>query len=92
MNKETKGTVVSVRRQWWLKVNTKPVRLHMMDGATFPHIMKVTYTVGGKQYAKRKWIHAGCTVPLIGSAVTVVYSKSKPSRAKIIYNGEGRLI
>jgi len=56
VDKETKGTVVSVAKQWWLKINTKPVRLHPLDGAIFPHIIKVSYTVDGVEYTKRKWI------------------------------------
>ena len=43
MDQKTVGTVVSVKKQWWLKVNTKPVRMHALDGATFPHIIKVSY-------------------------------------------------
>ena len=30
MEKETTGTVISVTKQWWLKVNRKPVRTHAM--------------------------------------------------------------
>ena len=41
MGKETIGTVLSVAKQWWLKVNTKPIRIGTLDGATFPHIIKV---------------------------------------------------
>ena len=37
MDKETIGTVLSVAKQWWLKVNTKPVRMSALDGAAFPH-------------------------------------------------------
>ena len=37
MDKETIGTVISVKKKWWLKVNAKRVRLHAMDGAIFPH-------------------------------------------------------
>ena len=44
MYKEAAGTVISVKKQWWLKVNAKRVRLHAMDGAMFPHIVKVEYT------------------------------------------------
>lgn len=84
MNKETTGKVISVSRQWWLKVNTKAVRLHALDGATFPHIIKVSYTVDGTEYVKRKWIHASEPVPAVGSLVKLVYSESKPSRADII--------
>ena len=31
MEKETMGTVISVTKQWWLKVNRKPVRTHAME-------------------------------------------------------------
>ena len=68
---QTTGTVISVKKQWWLKVNTKPIRMHMLDGATFPHIIKVQYEVGGIPYIKRKWIGAGRPVPALGAALTV---------------------
>lgn len=84
MKKETTGTVVSAARQWWLKINTKPVRMHSMDGAIFPYIIKVKYTVDGKEYTKGKWIGAGKPVPSVGSCVTVCYCKNKPSKAKVL--------
>ena len=83
MTLKTVGTVVTVAKQWWLKVNTKAVRVHPLDGATFPHIIKVRYTVGGKDYFKRKWIGPGKPVPAVGSTVTVLYSPEKPSKAKV---------
>ena len=54
MEKETMGTVISVIKQWWLKVNRKPARVHAMDGAAFPHTIKVKYTIDGKEYICRK--------------------------------------
>ena len=30
-----------------------------MDGAAFPHIIKVKYTIGVKDYTPAKWIGAG---------------------------------
>ena len=83
MEQETKGVVISAAKQWWLKVNTKPVRMHAMDGATFPHIITVTYSVGGNGYAKRKWIRAGRPVPPVGSAVRVLYREENPAKARI---------
>ena len=85
MNRETKGRVLSVAKQWWLKVNTKPVRMHALDGAVFPHIIKVQYTVEGKAYTKRKWISAGEPVPVVGQSVRVVYDESKPQKAKVFF-------
>jgi hypothetical protein len=82
----TTGTVISVARQWWLKVNTKPVRLHAMDGATFPHIIKVQYTVAGRVYFKRKWISAGKPVPYPGEPVTVLFNGKNPKKAQILWN------
>ena len=84
MDKETIGTVLSVAKQWWLKVNTKPVRMGALDGATFPLIIKVQYVVDGKIYTKRKWIGAGKAVPDIGSQLTVLYCSNKPTKAKIL--------
>ena len=82
--REAMGTVVSVAKQWWLKVNTKPIRTGPLDGAAFPHIIKVSYTVDGFEYSKRKWVGAGSPVPGIGTGVKVIYDAEKPSKAKII--------
>ena len=84
MEKETVGTVIKVSKQWWLKVNTKPIRTHSLDGATFPYIIKVTYTVDGTDYIKRKWIHAGDAAPELNSSVKVVYCEEKPRKARIL--------
>jgi len=83
MEKETMGTVISVAKQWWLKVNRKPVRMHALDGATFPHIIKVKYVVDGKDYTCRKWVNAGVGVPNVGTSVKVLYREDKPSKAKV---------
>jgi hypothetical protein len=85
MKKETQGQVISVSRQWWLKVNTKAVRLGPMDGAVFPHIIKVSYAVNGREYTKRKWIGAGKPVPMAESTVKVLYDVDHPAKAEIIF-------
>jgi hypothetical protein len=84
MGEETTGTVRSVATQWWFKVNTKPIRMGALDGATFPHIIKVQYVVDENTYTKRKWIGAGKAVPAVGSKLTVLYCSNKPSKAKIL--------
>lgn len=86
MYQETTGVVISVKKQWWLKINTKPFRMHSLDGATFPCIIKVKYTVDGKEYTKRKWLNAGIPAPQIGRAVTVIYPLNNPKKAKIYYD------
>ncbi len=82
---ETTGTVVSAKRQWWLKVNRKPFRSNMFDGAEFPYIIMVSYTVNGQAYRKRKWIPAGKPVPVVGSSATVFYEENNPKKANIFY-------
>ena len=84
MIQETTGTVISVATQWWLKINTKPIRMHAMDGATFPHILKVRYTVDGITYIKRKWLGADRPVPTVGSTRTVLCRAEKPQKARIL--------
>ena len=84
MISETTGVVISVKKQWWFKVNTKALRRHAFDGAIFPHIIKVKYNVNGKDYIKGKWINAGFSVPQVNSFVTVAYSEDSPKKAKIL--------
>jgi len=85
MERETTGKVISVSKQWWLKVNTKAVRKGPMDGAVFPHIIKVSYIIDGTEYVKRKWIGAGIPVPTENSSVKVIYEEDSPKKTKIIY-------
>lgn len=83
MEQKTTGTVISVARQWWCKVNTKAVRAHALDGATFPHIIKFTYTVDGATYTRRKWFSAGAVCPAVGQTVTVSYPENKPAKGRM---------
>ena len=62
----------------------KPVRMHALDGATFPHIITVKYSVEGQEYRKNKWIRACGMPPALNSEVTVMYDESKPSKSKVI--------
>ena len=81
---ETTGTVISAAKQWWLKINTKSVRTHALDGAIFPYIIKVEYRVNGTTYFRRKWIGAGKPVPRVGETVTVVYPAAQPGKGEIV--------
>ena len=83
MEKQTEGTVISVKKQWWLKVRTKAFRKGPMDGAIFPHIVKVRYEVDGKEYVKSVWVHAGDPVPQVQDTVRVFYDADRHSKAKI---------
>ncbi len=85
MQKRTTGTIVSVKKQWWLKVNTKAFRSGPLDGAVFPHVIKVRYTVDGTEYIKRKWIGAEYPVPAEGAAVQLVYDEDRPDKIRIVY-------
>ncbi len=78
---ETTGVVISASRQWWLKINTKPVRAHALDGAIFPCIVRIKYTIDGTDYVKREWIGGGKPVPAVGSRVRLYYDDGKPSKA-----------
>lgn len=84
MYKEILGTVISVKKQWWLKINTKAFRKGSLDGAVFPHIIKVKYEIENKKYTKLKWINAGKYVPRIGENLIIDYNPKNPRKAKIL--------
>ena len=83
MENKTIGIILSVKKQWWLKVNTKPVRMHALDGATFPHIVTVKYTVDGNEIIKKKWLKSLVTPPSVNEQVTVVYREDKPTKFRL---------
>jgi len=58
--------------------------MHALDGATFPHIIKVSYVVDATEYFKRKWIRACDQPPAVGAEVTVLYDENKPSKSKVL--------
>ncbi len=79
----TTGTIIAVKKQWWCKFNTKAVRLHSLDGAVFPHIIKVKYTVDGRDYIKSKWRGVAAGTPYAGDMVTVWYQPDNPAKCRI---------
>lgn len=80
---KTTGTVISVKTQIWFKVNTKALRTSPVDGARFPHIVKVRYSVDGKEYTKRKWYGVYSQVPQEGSTVNILYEEDNPKKIQI---------
>ncbi|MBO5280442.1 MAG: sugar ABC transporter permease [Clostridia bacterium] len=80
---KTRGTVLSVKTQWWLKVNTKSFRKHAFDGATFPHVVTVKYSVDETEIVRKKWLGAHITPPSINERVTVIYREDKPTRFRL---------
>lgn len=79
------GTIISAKKQWWLKINKKALRTGPMDGAAFPYIIKVKYVVEGKEFIKKKWIGTKYPVPVEGDTVQLVYNEGHPEKIKIVY-------
>lgn len=83
-NAFVEGTITRVKACRWLKVNTKPVRAHPLDGAVFPHMIYFSYHVDGREYTGAWYVSwyisyaAGC--PRVGERVTVYFDQSNPSR------------
>ena len=81
----TTGTIISAMKQWWLKVNRKPIRKGPLDGAVFPYVIKVKYEADGKEFVKRKWLGPEYPVPVEGASVQLAYEEGHPEKIKVIY-------
>lgn len=81
---QTEGVVIGVKTCWWLKVNTKPVRRNMFDGALFPYIIAVAYTVKGQSYQGKRYVNWNKRCPQKGEKLTVYYEKEDPAKYAII--------
>ncbi len=91
MEVRTKGTVLDVKKQWWLKVNTKPFRTHTFDGALFPHIVTVRYTANGTEIIRKKWVGARMHCPSVNETVSVIYRQDKPTKCRLELVGRSPL-
>ncbi len=83
MLKETKGIVFEIKKQWWIKINTKPIRMNALDGAKFPHVVKVKYEVNGNEYICKKWVSIYDELPKMNQIIKVYYEEDNPKNAKI---------
>ena len=83
MENRTTGIVISVKKHWYIKVNTKPFRKHALDGATFPHTVTVKYCVNGKEYVKKKWLRACIPCPSVDETLTVIYDEEAPENFRL---------
>ena len=78
------AVVTEVKTCWWLKINTKPVRAHMWDGALFPHLIRCRYTVGGREYEGRQIISPYAACPKAGDTITLCCRPGQPERFAIL--------
>lgn len=83
MEKETIGLIISTKKLWWIKINKKAFRMNSLDGAIFPSVVKVKYSVNGVDYIKRKFISPYTQCPMQGGKVTVRYREDKPLKCRI---------
>jgi len=81
---QTEGTVTKVDHCYWFKVNTKPVRKHMADGAVFPHIIHFSYCVGENSYSGKRWVPWNKRCPVKGEKISVHYEQERPERFAVI--------
>lgn len=81
---ETIGTITEVKRCWWLKVNTKPIRKNMFDGALFPHIIHFTYNINGQTYTGKRYVSYKKRCPFQGEQITVYYEADAPEKYAVI--------
>ena len=74
------GTIIDVKKIWWLKINKKQLRMTPADGATFPYLLKVKYTINNLDYEKKKMVYWGNENINVGEKVIVTYDEEKPSK------------
>ena len=80
---KTTGVIISAKTCWWLKINTKAIRVHALDGSVFPQILKVRYTANGEERTKRKLLRPVRAPLSVGTTVKVFYQENSPNKFRI---------
>ncbi len=76
----TAAHVTQRKMCWWLKVNTKPVRTCMADGAKFPYTIRYKYEANGVTYTGWKFLWIDKRVPDIDETFPVYYDAANPKK------------
>ena len=84
-NNRAVGTITAVKICWWIKVNTKSFRRHMLDGAKFPHIIDFAYIVNGVAYRGSRCVNWYMRCPGKGETITVFYDRDKPAQCAVTF-------
>ena len=82
----TTGEIISVKKQWWLKIRTKAIKAGPLDGAIFPCVVKVKYFVEEKEFVCKKWVKATKNPLCVGDVVAITYQKQNPKKFNIDFN------
>ncbi|MBR6689227.1 MAG: sugar ABC transporter permease [Clostridia bacterium] len=82
-NIEVEGIIIKLKKMWWIKINTKAFRTSTLDGATFPYIITVEYTVNDTTYEKNKFVYLGDKEINIGDKLKVVCDVINPKKIVI---------
>ena len=75
-----RGRVTAVKRCWWLKVNTKAVRVTGLDGAKFPHVVYFTYVVNEKSFSGRRYISWTMDAPCVNDEIELYVDRNDPAK------------
>lgn len=79
-NNVAEGIITGMKKCWWIKINTKPIRSDFLDGAVFPYTIFFKYSVNGTEYSGRKFIGLNTRGLNPGAKITVYYDGSHPAR------------
>lgn len=83
-NNCTEGTITEMEKCWWIKINTKPIRSHSLDGALFPYTVHFKYNVDGTEYKGKKFIGLNTRGLNAGNKITVYYDGLRPSKYAVM--------
>lgn len=72
------AVVIKVTDCWWMKINRKPMRMHGPDGAQYPHILHLQYSVNGNRYKGCRWLSWTEAAPVVGDTIPILCDASNP--------------
>ena len=79
-NIEVEGIIIKLKKIWWIKINTKAFRKSSLDGATFPYIITVKYTVNDTTYEKNKFVYLGEKEINVGNKIKIILKENNHSK------------
>ena len=79
-NNRVRGVVTAAETCWMIKVNKSAFRTHPLDGAAFPHFIRFSYSVDGREYSGGRFFDAFSRCPQVNEVIDVYVDGKDPSK------------
>ena len=81
--RETLGTITSIKKLYFIKINKKFFRTSIYKDSFFPLLITIKYKIDNKEYKKKKIIFKDVKLAK-DTKISIIYKKNNPKKIQLL--------